>query len=46
MIESREIPVSLKTQILGFYKELSRRLGLDNLQFPSDLRAQKAARHV
>jgi pyruvate,water dikinase len=30
MIESREIPGSLKTQILGFYKDLSRRLGIDN----------------
>jgi pyruvate,water dikinase len=29
MIESREIPGKLKTQILGFYKDLSRRLGVD-----------------
>jgi pyruvate,water dikinase len=30
MIEAREIPESLKAQILGFYKELSARLGMDN----------------
>jgi len=30
MIESREIPGSLKTQILGYYKDLSRRLGMEN----------------
>jgi pyruvate,water dikinase len=30
MIESGEIPEKLKNQILGYYKELSARLGLDN----------------
>jgi pyruvate,water dikinase len=30
MIEAREIPGSLKTQILGFYKDLSRRLSMEN----------------
>jgi len=30
MIEAREIPGTLKTQILGYYKDLSRRLGIDN----------------
>ena len=30
MIEAREIPETLKTQILEFYKDLSRRLGIDN----------------
>ena len=30
MIEAREIPENLKTRILGFYEELSRRLGVDN----------------
>ena len=30
MIESREIPGSLKTQVLGFYKDLSRRQGMEN----------------
>lgn len=30
MIEAREIPESLKTKILGYYKELSGRLGMDN----------------
>jgi pyruvate,water dikinase len=30
MIEAREIPVSLKTQILGYYKELSTRLRLND----------------
>ncbi len=30
MIEAREIPENLKDQILGSYKELSRRLGMDN----------------
>jgi pyruvate,water dikinase len=30
MIEAREIPESLKAQILGYYKELSGRLGMDN----------------
>jgi pyruvate,water dikinase len=30
MIEAREIPENLRTQILGYYKELSRRLGIDN----------------
>jgi len=29
MIEAREIPETLKTQILGYYKELSGRLGVD-----------------
>jgi pyruvate,water dikinase len=29
MIEAREIPQNLKTQILGYYKELSSRLGVD-----------------
>jgi pyruvate,water dikinase len=31
MIEAREIPESLKTEILGYYDELSGRLGVDNL---------------
>ncbi|MGE5839160.1 MAG: PEP/pyruvate-binding domain-containing protein, partial [Deltaproteobacteria bacterium] len=30
MIESREIPGGLKAQILGFYKDLSRRLKMDD----------------
>jgi pyruvate,water dikinase len=30
MIEAREIPENIKTQILGYYEELSRRLGVDN----------------
>ena len=30
MIEAREIPESIKTQILGYYEELSRRLGVSN----------------
>jgi pyruvate,water dikinase len=30
MIEAREIPENLKTQILGYYDELSRRLGVNN----------------
>lgn len=30
MIEARAIPENLKTQILGCYEELSRRLGVDN----------------
>ena len=30
MIEAREIPETLKTQILGYYKELSDRLGVDS----------------
>jgi len=30
MIEAREIPEDLKTQIVGYYEELSRRLGVDN----------------
>ncbi|MBN2033780.1 MAG: PEP/pyruvate-binding domain-containing protein [Deltaproteobacteria bacterium] len=30
MIEAGEIPESLKTRILGYYKELSRRLGINN----------------
>jgi len=30
MIEARQIPESLKAQILGYYKELSGRLGMDN----------------
>jgi pyruvate,water dikinase len=30
IIEAREIPENLKTQVVGYYKELSRRLGADN----------------
>jgi pyruvate,water dikinase len=30
MIEGREIPESLKAQIVGFYRDLSSRLGMDN----------------
>lgn len=30
MIEAKEIPETLKTQIVGYYEELSRRLGVDN----------------
>jgi pyruvate,water dikinase len=30
MIEAREIPENLRSQILGYYEELSRRLGLEN----------------
>ena len=30
MIETRKIPENLRNQILGFYGELSRRLGMDN----------------
>jgi pyruvate, water dikinase len=30
MIEAREIPEHLQTQIVGYYQELSRRLGVDN----------------
>jgi len=30
MIEAREIPANLETQIIDYYEELSRRLGVDN----------------